>query len=94
MVQGFSEPSETVLVNFVQKCLFLGKEALDFISLSEGSVILKMLRTTGLESYQPGTYGNILVTLISYGPPETVLRAGTSPSPDPPPACSAAGILL
>lgn len=64
-VQGFSELCETVLVNFVQKCIFLGKEPLAFISLSEGSMILKMLRTTGLESYQPGTYGNIRVTFIS-----------------------------
>lgn len=42
--QGFFEPSETMLINFVQKCIFPGKEVLSFISFTEGSVILKNVR--------------------------------------------------
>ena len=54
------------MVDYVWKCNFLWEEASAFISLSEGAVTLKMLRTMGLESYRLETQMCIAVIVLGY----------------------------
>lgn len=77
------------MVNVMQKCIFLRKQSLVFFRFSEGSVTLKMLRTTGPQTSKLETFECVLL-LISWGMMERMLRAGVSCSLDLLSACSTA----